>query len=42
MKTAFVKQSVQLVQYGTKTANTHFFLALTNFDLANIGVPDSL
>jgi len=42
MKTAFVKQRVQLVQYGTKMANTDFFLVLTNFDLANIGVPNSL
>ena len=42
MKTAFVIQIVQLGQYGTESANTCFFLVLTDFDPANIGVPDTL
>jgi hypothetical protein len=42
MKTAFVIQIVQLGQYETNAANKDFFLELTDFDPANIGVPDSL
>jgi len=42
MKAAFVIQIVQLGQYRTNLANMDFFLVLADFDLANIGVPDSL
>jgi hypothetical protein len=40
MKTAIVMQIVQLGQYGEKSANTDFFLVLTDFDPVNIGFPD--
>jgi hypothetical protein len=38
MKNAFMIQIVQLGQYGTKSANTEFFLVLAVFDPTNIGV----
>ena len=42
MKTAIIIQLEQLVQYGTKSANTDYFLALADFDPANISVQESL
>ena len=36
MKTAIIIQIEQLGQYGTKSANTHYFLLLADFDPANI------
>ena len=39
MKTAIIIQIEQLGQYGTKSANTDYFLVLADFDPANIGVP---
>ena len=42
MKTAIIIQLEQLGQYGTKSANTDYFLVLVDFDLANIGVQESL
>ena len=42
MKTAIIIQIEQLGQYGTKLANTDYFLVLADFDPANIGVQESL
>ena len=42
MKTAIIIQLEQLVQYGTKSANTDYVVVLVDFDPANIGVHESL
>ena len=42
MKTAIIIQIEQLGQYGTKSANTDYFLVLADFDPANNGAQESL